>query len=97
MIFADNMRASNLHHFFRVHFRKHGTKWNYESEQEIADFELLDHYHCGVFGCFGLNEKLKNILGKLDTILFERIVPDKWKYIGIFIYRKPAEEGRSIP
>lgn len=100
VIFADNMHASDLHQFFRIHFRKYSTKWKYESEQEVmelfADFKLLDHYYCGVFGCFGLNETLKNFLGKLDTIFFERIIPDHWKYIGVFIYQKPIENESAI-
>lgn len=93
VIFADNMQASSLHSFFRTHFREHGRRWHYESEQDIlelfSEFELCDKSYCGVIGCFGLNEKMRNFFGRLDTLLFDRICPDKWKYIGIFIYRKP--------
>lgn len=95
VIFAENMQASKIHQFFRERFRTYGTRWHYEREKEIeelfGDFELCHKEYCGVLGCFGWKEWMRTVLGRLDTILFERIFPDKWKYIGIFIYKKPEE------
>lgn len=92
VIFADNMQATKVHGFCRMKFRKHGMRWHYETEKEIeelfAGFKLLDKCYYGFLGCFGVNEFMRNVLGNIDTIVFERICPDRWKYIGVYIFQK---------
>jgi len=90
VIFAENMAASLLHSFCRKHARKY--RWNYHTEESIfslfnENFSLVDKYYCGVTGCFGFNEELRKCLGHLDTFIFEHLVPDRWKYIGIFVFQ----------
>lgn len=92
LIFADNMKASVFHRIARRLFVKWGGKWHYETKKEIymlmRKFELIEERYVGVAGCFGRSEEGRNRLGKLDKLLFNKIVPDSWKYIGMYIYEK---------
>ncbi len=92
LIFVENMQASPLHRFARKKFVKWGKKWHYESRQEIhklmKQFTLVKEKYVGVLGCFGRSEAGRENLGKIDTIIFDKIVPDSWKYIGMYIYKK---------
>lgn len=89
MIFAENMAASPIHQFFRKHFVRWGNDWHYETISEIED--LISHFHIvdkeffGFAGCFGKTEKLRSLLGYVDNAIFNHILPDSWKYIGIYI------------
>lgn len=92
LIFADNMKASVLHRIARRLFVKWGKIWHYETQKEIymlmRKFQLIDERYAGVAGCFGRNEESRNILGKIDNRFLDKIVPDSWKYIGMYIYEK---------
>lgn len=92
LIFADNMKASVVHRIARRLFVKWGGKWHYETKKEIhmlmRKFKLIDERYVGVAGCFGRSEESRNRLGKLDSCFLNKIVPDSWKYIGMYIYEK---------
>lgn len=54
----------------------------------MRKFKLIDEKYVGVVGCFGRSEESRNRLGKLDSCFLNKIVPDSWKYIGMYIYEK---------
>ena len=96
VIFAENMHASQLHTFFRKMSAKSGVefrnRWHYENEQEIfqlfSKFALLGKKYVGFLGCFGRNEWQRNFLGQIDSAVFDLILPDKWRYIGMYLFEK---------
>ena len=80
-----------IHQFLHRHF--HGYKWHYFTEGEILNlfaekFSLEKKYFSGLLGCFGFNEKLRELLGVVDSKIFSHVVPARWKYVGIFIFKK---------
>lgn len=93
LVFVENMQASFLHRFARKTFVKWGKSWHYENRKEIhelmKDFLLIEEKYAGVLGCFGRSEKGREKLGRVDTAVFDRILPDSCKYIGMYIYNKP--------
>jgi len=53
-----------------------------EIDDLFSSFSSLDYTTEGFFGCFGRNEKQRNILGKIDALLAS-VIPMKSKYIVI--------------
>jgi len=89
LLFAENLKGSGVHVILRKFF---GTKdWNYlrldEIQSVFADFKHVKYTTVGFFGCFGRNEKQRNFLGKIDTMI-ERVIPGKLHYIVIGIAEK---------
>ena len=91
LIFAENMRSTEIHVMLRKKFNKWGT-WHYETENEIMDlfskFVLINRQYVGFLGCFGRNESQREFLGKLDNLVFENIVPERHRYIGMYLFKK---------
>ncbi len=91
-IFADNMRGSFLHMALRQRFVSWGGTWHYETDKEITSlfhqFRLIDTRKFGVVGTFGRSEWQRRLLGKFDTVVFDKILPDTSKYIGAYIFQK---------
>jgi SAM-dependent methyltransferase len=92
LLFAENIKASFLHRFFRNYFTKWSAYWRYVTPMELKKF--LSNYSSfelktnGVTGTFGRNEKQKNFLSKADKILLNHITPERWKYIAYGIATK---------
>lgn len=91
LLFADNLEASKLHQFFRRKFTSWGSNWNYVKYNEIeslfSSFSKLNFITVGFFGTFGRTEKQRHFLGKVDGI-FEKLIPNKMKYILIGVAEK---------
>ena len=92
LLFAENCTGSALHHFMRKKFITWGQYWRYISVEELkgflAQFSSYKYITVGFLGCFGRNEKQRMLLGKMDKILFNRVVPESWKYIIIGVALK---------
>jgi len=92
LLFAENLIASPLHRFFRRMFVKWGSSWRYVSINEmkclLKDFRNVEIKATGFLGAFGRSEKQRNFLAKIDEILFNKICPDRWKYISYGIAEK---------
>ena len=63
-----------------------------ESESSLLpvlfkDFKLIGKSYYGFWGLFGPNETIRRILGVVD-IVFERVVPESSKYIGVYVFQK---------
>lgn len=94
LLFVENLKSSFLHQHFREHFVRWGADWNYLHSKEIRkyfeDFEELTFECCGFLGTFGRSEFQKNILGKIDSIVFDKILPNNLKYVVYGIATKPS-------
>lgn len=89
LLFAENLKGTTFHAWLRKHF---GTKdWNYlrldEMSTVFADFKNVNYTTVGFFGCLGRNEKQRNFLGKIDTLI-EKIIPKSFHYIVIGVAEK---------
>jgi SAM-dependent methyltransferase len=89
LLFAENLKGTGFHTLLRKYF---GTKdWNYLRLDEIksvfADFRKVSYTTVGFFGCLGRNEKQRNFLGKIDTLI-EKIMPKSFHYIVIGVAEK---------
>ena len=91
LIFAENMKSTGIHVLLRKKFNKWGT-WHYETENEIMDlfsrFTLVSKQYVGLLGCFGRNEGQRVFLGKLDDAVFDKIVSERHRYIGMYLFKK---------
>lgn len=90
IVFAENMKSTVLHMFLRKKIKK--MTWHYATENEIitlfSNFYLIDKQYVGFLGCFGRNESQREFLGKLDNLVFDNIIPEKYRYIGIYLFKK---------
>ncbi len=83
LYFAENLKASRLHMFFRRKFIKNNS-WNYLKYNEINElFREYSEIHfdtVGFFGAFGRNETQRRILGKIDKGI-KLLIPKSKRYI----------------
>lgn len=90
IVFAENMKSTVLHMFLRKKIKK--MTWHYATENEIltlfSNFHLINKQYVGFLGCFGRNESQREFLGKLDNLVFENIVPERHRYIGMYLFKK---------
>jgi SAM-dependent methyltransferase len=85
LLFAENLRASILHRFFRSLFISWGNKWRYIDTNEINLFLSVFNYreinYTGFLAAFGRNENQRRIFAKVDNSVFNRLLPHRWKYV----------------
>jgi len=85
LLFAENLIASPFHQGLRKKFVNWGNSWRYISVAEmrgfLTDFSKVTLKTTGVLATFGRNELQRNILSGADRLLFNRIFPERWKYI----------------
>jgi SAM-dependent methyltransferase len=85
LFFAENLVASPVHMFFRRKAVKWGTTWRYvtleEMNEYLAPFSEVQKRTIGFAGTFGRTETQRNLLALGDRLIFDRIVPERWKYI----------------
>lgn len=85
LLFAENLVATPLHSFLRKAFGAGKNKWHYFTIEEInslaADKFEAESKMFGVTGLFGYSEPVRRILGNLDTMIFEKVLPKSVRYI----------------
>lgn len=85
LLFAENLTASPLHRFFRKKFNKWGSYWRYLSIPEIKEFlsgySSFRYETTGFSSAFGRNENQRSLLSWFDKIIFNHLLPQRWKYI----------------
>ena len=90
--FAENLIASQAHQFLRKKFIQWGRKWRYVSIQEMNEhlsiFFEVQYITVGFLGTLGRVEMQRGILGKLDRLFVDRLVPSAWRYIIIGVAKK---------
>jgi len=91
-LFAENLKASPLHIFFRKLFIKWGSEWRYIRISEMVNltsgFSEYKYKTIGFMGTFGRTETQRRVLSILDSYIFNFIIPKSWRYIITGIARK---------
>jgi SAM-dependent methyltransferase len=85
LLFAENLIGSPMHQYFRKKLAQWAGYWNYlrleDVEKFLTKFESVHYRTAGFLGAFGRTERQRRLLGWIDTILVERIVMKRMKYI----------------
>jgi len=83
-LFAENLKGTKLHVFFREKFVHWSKDWNYLSYKDVnpllGKFSSHQIRTNGFLGAFGFNEGTRNFLGKADSLLFRKL-PSNWHYV----------------
>lgn len=85
LLFAENLKASKLHQFFRKRLVRWGGSWNYLDLDQVPsllrNYKSPEYKTAGFLGAFGRTEIQRKIFGHLDTTLLDWILRDRVKYI----------------
>lgn len=85
LLFAENLRASPAHRFFREKFVGWGKSWRYvtlaEMREFLRQFATVQMRATGVIGVLGRTERERNLLARVDNWVLNRLCPDEWKYL----------------
>ncbi|NUN09018.1 MAG: class I SAM-dependent methyltransferase [Ignavibacteriaceae bacterium] len=85
LLFAENLESTSLHKLLRGKFGAGKNKWHYFACEELPDqlkiFKSVKYETFGFLGCLGLNEPMRNIFGKMDTLFIEKLTPADKRYI----------------
>ncbi len=91
-IFAENLKGSTIHQFFRKRFNNWSTYWRYisikELEKLLKKFSFYEYKTAGFLGTLGRNECQRNFLGILDKLFFQKILSNNNLYIVYGIAKK---------
>jgi len=91
LFFAENLLASPVHQFCRRHFVRWAS-WRYVSIEEmrryLSRFSQVQYATVGFAGAFGRSEPQRNVLSFFDRTVFDRTVPESWRYIMVGVARK---------
>ncbi|MCO5272952.1 MAG: class I SAM-dependent methyltransferase [Cyclobacteriaceae bacterium] len=95
LLFAENLEASAIHRFFRKRLTRWGKYWNYLTIDEVPmmfkKYENVSFESVGFLGAFGRNEWQRSILGHLDTVIFDKFLSRKMRYVVFGVATKPKE------
>jgi len=84
LLFAENMKASSLHVFFRRRYVRWGKSWRYIAADETAElfspFSNLKTQYYGFFAAFGRTEFQRALLHILDVPLHS-FIRERDRYI----------------
>lgn len=90
--FAENLTASPLHQYARRRFVEWGDTWRYVTTQEMKEnlsvFSDVKYTAVGFLGAFGRTPMQRSLLGRLDRMIADKVVPEAWRYIIIGIATK---------
>ena len=91
LLFAENLSATFVHRFFRIHFVRWGGEWNYLRYDEILPlfscFSKVDYTTAGFLALLGRNENQRCFLGKIDERI-TLVIPQKFRYVVIGVAEK---------
>jgi ubiquinone/menaquinone biosynthesis C-methylase UbiE len=90
--FAENLKASPLHRFARRLLVERVNSWRYvtipEMKEFLSVFSEVEYRTAGFLSVFGINSFQRSVLGKIDRIIADKLVPKSWRYIIIGVARK---------
>lgn len=91
LLFAENAVGSKLHKYLRSKFITRTPHWRYVTIDEIRQmcrmFPQTTFETHGFLGLFGWNERMKNMLARVDQLIIG-IVPRDWRYLILAAARK---------
>jgi SAM-dependent methyltransferase len=92
LLFAENLGGSAMHRFLRRTFVKWNSKWRYVPLDEmlgfLGPFSEVQYATTGFLGLCGRSAAASALLGNVDGLLFDRIVPPPSRYIVYGVARK---------
>ncbi len=90
--FAENLVASPFHQCLRRRWVQWGTQWRYVTLEEMTDFlgpfTEAKYTTVGFLGALGRGMQQRMVLGHLDRLGLDRLVPEHWRYIVVGVARK---------
>jgi SAM-dependent methyltransferase len=90
--FAENLTASPMHRALRNRYVGWAQRWRYVSVAELLEFlepfASVSWRTFGVLGALGRSERQRAILGTLDKLCLNALVPAGWRYIAVGVARK---------
>jgi SAM-dependent methyltransferase len=93
LLFAENLYATPVHEFTRARFGAGKDGWRYFALDELRSlmsaFANVQIDTWGFLACFGRSEGQRQVLGKLDGLVAEKLVPASWHYIAAVVAEKP--------
>jgi len=85
LIFTENLSSSFLHKLLRRRYGALKNSWRYFTTAEIKElfsrFTSFNYRAFGFTGCFGRNEKQRRFFGRIDSAVFDKILPENLNYI----------------
>jgi len=93
LFFEENLVSTKLHMFFRKYCSAAGKDhWRYITLAELSDMMLLfsqcTYKTTGFISAFFINERMRNILSKIDQLICSHINKEAWNYIVFGIAKK---------
>lgn len=95
ILFAENLVSTRFHRFLRNHCGAGKNNWRYFDNDELSEIlasvsglKLVARKNVGFLGCFGLTETQRFLLGQVDKMFLEHIVPEKFRYVQFLVARK---------
>jgi hypothetical protein len=90
--FVENLNGAWLHQFLRNKFVPWGSRWTYLKVEEIPQafsmFKEVEFITFGFLGTLGRNNFQRNVLGFIDKLFFDKLVPKRMHYIVAGVARK---------
>jgi len=85
LLFAENLKATAMHQFFRSKFVRWSQSWNYlelsKMDDLLSGFRDFTYQTSGFTGLLGWNESVRKVFGTLDQSIFQHTLPHKYRYI----------------
>lgn len=84
VLFAENLKASIFHQFLRRKITRWGKYWSYLdlNQIEVLFSQFTVTYNtAGFLGVLGRNEAQRNFLGKIDTLIMDKVMNKQTRYI----------------
>ena len=85
LLFAENLKGSQLHQYLRKKFVRWGKKWNYPTIPEfkgfLKRFSNFQYGTGGILGVLGKSEPQRNLLGSIDRSILDKLIPENYQYI----------------
>ncbi|MCB0284580.1 MAG: class I SAM-dependent methyltransferase [Calditrichaeota bacterium] len=92
LLFAENLKASFLHQYFRKKFVRWGTQWRYITIPEMTHYSAgkfeLKYSSTGFWGAFGRSESQRKFLSLFDKLIFNKLISQSAKYVLYGVARK---------
>jgi len=86
LLFAENLKATPIHGWLRNHLvGGYARRWRYISMKEmrsfVQSFSTCDMRSTGLISLFGRTESQRNLLGIVDRLSLNWLVPPAWRYM----------------
>ncbi len=90
--FVENLDGAWIHRFLRKRFVAWGNRWSYLKLEEIpktfSKFKEIEYTTLGFLGTLGRDNFQRKVLGTIDKLFFDKLVPQRMHYIVVGVARK---------